>query len=99
MGWGRDGESFRLLEAMGKLGGEDRFRLGDQDLALHLRRNEWLQQGIRLSEVDRPLAPRLWRALSCATHERRTGAYACAYRRGRSALSTLLCALALRADW
>jgi LPPG:FO 2-phospho-L-lactate transferase len=51
MGWGRDGESFHLLEAMGKLGGEDWFRLGDQDLALHLRRNEWLQQGVRLSET------------------------------------------------
>ena len=51
MGWGRDQESFRLLETMGKLGGEDWFRLGDQDLALHLRRNEWLQQGIPLSEV------------------------------------------------
>lgn len=51
MGWGREGESFRLLETMGKLGGEDWFRLGDQDMALHLRRNEWLQQGIRLSEV------------------------------------------------
>jgi LPPG:FO 2-phospho-L-lactate transferase len=50
-GWGRDQESFRLLETMGKLGGEDWFRLGDQDLALHLRRNEWLQQGLRLSEV------------------------------------------------
>lgn len=50
-GWGRDQESFRLLDEMGKLGGEDWFRLGDQDLALHLRRSEWLQQGIRLSEV------------------------------------------------
>lgn len=50
-GWGRDQESFRLLEAMGKLGGEDWFRLGDQDVALHLRRTEWLQQGVRLSEV------------------------------------------------
>jgi LPPG:FO 2-phospho-L-lactate transferase len=50
-GWGRDQESFRLLEAMSRLGGEDWFRLGDQDLALHLRRNEWLQQGLRLSEV------------------------------------------------
>jgi LPPG:FO 2-phospho-L-lactate transferase len=50
-GWGRDQESFRLLETIGKLGGEDWFRLGDQDVALHLRRSEWLQQGIRLSEV------------------------------------------------
>jgi LPPG:FO 2-phospho-L-lactate transferase len=59
MGWGRDQESFRLLETMGKLGGEDWFRLGDQDVALHLRRNEWLRQGLRLSEVT----DRLRRAL------------------------------------
>jgi LPPG:FO 2-phospho-L-lactate transferase len=36
---------------MSKLGGEDWFRLGDQDLALHLRRTEWLQQGLRLGEI------------------------------------------------
>jgi LPPG:FO 2-phospho-L-lactate transferase len=50
-GWGRDQDSFRLLETMSHLGGEDWFRLGDKDVALHLRRTEWLQQGIRLSEV------------------------------------------------
>lgn len=50
-GWGRANETFKLLEEMSKLGGEDWFRLGDLDLALHLRRNEWLRQGIRLSEV------------------------------------------------
>ena len=32
-------------------GGEDWFRLGDRDLALHLRRTEWLHQGVTLSEV------------------------------------------------
>jgi LPPG:FO 2-phospho-L-lactate transferase len=41
------------------LGGEDWFRLGDQDIALHLRRSEWLHQGIRLSEIT----DRLRRAL------------------------------------
>ena len=51
MGWGRDGETFGALEAMAHLGGEDWFRIGDKDLALHLRRNEWLQQGVPLSEV------------------------------------------------
>jgi LPPG:FO 2-phospho-L-lactate transferase len=50
-GWGRAGESFATLAAMGQLGGEDWFRLGDQDLALHLRRSEWLRQGISLSET------------------------------------------------
>ncbi len=51
MGWGRDQESFRTLETMSQLGGEDWFRIGDQDMALHLRRSEWLQQGLPLSEI------------------------------------------------
>lgn len=50
-GWGRTGETYRALQTMGQLGGEDWFRLGDQDLALHLRRTEWLRQGISLTEV------------------------------------------------
>lgn len=64
MGWGREGESFNSLAAMGNLGGEDWFRLGDRDLALHLRRSEWLRQGIRLGEV----ADRLRRALGIPSH-------------------------------
>lgn len=50
-GWGRADESFTTLATMSELGGEDWFRLGDRDLALHLRRTEWLRQGISLSEV------------------------------------------------
>jgi LPPG:FO 2-phospho-L-lactate transferase len=57
-GWGRDQDSFIALQTMGELGGEDWFRLGDRDLALHLRRTEWLRQGVSLSEV----ADRLRRA-------------------------------------
>lgn len=51
MGWGRTGETFAALSVMSELGGEDWFRLGDKDLAVHLRRTEWLRQGISLSEV------------------------------------------------
>lgn len=50
-GWGRAHETFVTLESMANLGGEDWFRLGDRDLALHLRRTEWLRQGISLTEV------------------------------------------------
>ena len=42
MGWGRRDETYRTLDVMSSLGGEDWFRLGDQDLALHLRRSKWL---------------------------------------------------------
>lgn len=50
-GWGRRDESFNALRSMANLGGEDWFMLGDQDLALHLRRSEWLSDGISLTEV------------------------------------------------
>jgi LPPG:FO 2-phospho-L-lactate transferase len=50
-GWGRVGETFATLTTIGQLGGEDWFRIGDKDLALHLRRSEWLRQGISLTEV------------------------------------------------
>jgi LPPG:FO 2-phospho-L-lactate transferase len=50
-GWGRANESFAVLHSMGLLGGEDWFRLGDSDLAVHLRRSEWLRQGSSLTEV------------------------------------------------
>jgi LPPG:FO 2-phospho-L-lactate transferase len=51
MGWGRADESFTTLTALSQLGGEDWFRLGDKDLAVHLRRTEWLRQGTTLTEV------------------------------------------------
>ncbi len=50
-GWGRADESFAVLHATGLLGGEDWFRIGDRDLAVHLRRTEWLRQGLSLTEV------------------------------------------------
>ncbi|GIV76028.1 MAG: LPPG--FO 2-phospho-L-lactate transferase [Litorilinea sp.] len=54
-GWGRADETFAVLEAMSLLGGEDWFRLGDRDLAVHLRRTEWLRQGLSLTEVTERL--------------------------------------------
>ena len=50
-GWGVDGDSFRALDALGGLGGETWFRLGDADLAMHLRRTELLAAGRTLSEA------------------------------------------------
>lgn len=50
-GWGRANETFMTLETVAQLGGEDWFQLGDRDIAVHLRRTEWLRQGISLTEV------------------------------------------------
>ena len=55
LGWGRADETFRTLDTMGQIGGEDWFLLGDQDLPVHLRRTEWARQGISLTEVTERL--------------------------------------------
>lgn len=58
-GWGVAGESWHCLEALERLGGPGWFRIGDRDLAMHLRRSLMLREGLRLSEVTARLAGRL----------------------------------------
>jgi LPPG:FO 2-phospho-L-lactate transferase len=55
-GWGRTDESWRALDTVSELGGEDWFRLGDRDLGLHLVRTELLRSGVPLGEVTARLA-------------------------------------------
>ena len=50
-GWGRASESWRALETVSALGGEDWFALGDLDLGLHLVRTQALRSGEPLSAV------------------------------------------------
>src|SRR5579863_9296001 len=50
-GWGVRGDSFRCLEALGRLGADTWFQLGDLDLATHLYRSERLREGATLSAV------------------------------------------------
>jgi len=59
LGWGLAGESWRVLETLGQLGGETWFRLGDMDIATHLARSEWLRQGETLSTATRRLCAAL----------------------------------------
>lgn len=58
-GWGRAGESWRVMEHVRQLGGPDWFALGDVDLATHLTRSHWLAQGAGLSEVTARLCQQL----------------------------------------
>ncbi len=51
LGWGREGETWQFIETLGELGGDDWFRLGDKDMALHIRRRSLLEQGLSLTEV------------------------------------------------
>jgi LPPG:FO 2-phospho-L-lactate transferase len=50
-GWGIRGDRFQCLEALGRLGAETWFQLGDRDLAMHLYRTERLRQGATLTDV------------------------------------------------
>lgn len=51
LGWGRAGESWQFIEALGGLGGESWFRLGDKDLALHVHRSQLLKAGASLTDA------------------------------------------------
>lgn len=63
-GWGRRDDSFATLESIGAIGGEEWFRVGDRDLATHLRRSEWLRQSVTLTEIS----DRLRRSLGVPSH-------------------------------
>ena len=56
LGWGRRDESWQFIESFEELGGETWFRLGDRDLALHVRRRELLAEGHTLTEATAHVA-------------------------------------------
>ena len=58
-GWGRRDETWSFMDSIGALGGEDWFRLGDRDLALHVERTRRLRLGQTLSEVTADICRRL----------------------------------------
>lgn len=55
-GWGLADDTFRCLEALERFGEPTWFRLGDADLATHLRRTARLRAGATLSEVTAEIA-------------------------------------------
>jgi len=58
-GWGVRDETFHCLEAMGRLGRDTWFRLGDRDLATHLHRTLLLRAGSSLTAATRAIADAL----------------------------------------
>jgi LPPG:FO 2-phospho-L-lactate transferase len=58
-GWGIAGETWSFMDALGILGGETWFRLGDRDLATHVERTRLLAEGALLSAVTARLAYKL----------------------------------------
>ncbi len=55
-GWGRRDETWQFLETLEALGGETWFRLGDRDLALHVRRSGLLAAGATRTEAAATIA-------------------------------------------
>ena len=51
LGWGLAGETWRVMDALERFGGETWFRLGDTDIATHFYRTQRLSEGAPLSVV------------------------------------------------
>jgi LPPG:FO 2-phospho-L-lactate transferase len=54
-GWGLDGDTFKVMDALRALGEEVWFNLGDQDLAIAIRRAAALDRGATLTAAHREL--------------------------------------------
>lgn len=58
-GWGVADDTTHTLSALQHYGEDTWFRLGDRDMATHLLRSQWLQDGESLTEVTQKLTKRL----------------------------------------
>jgi LPPG:FO 2-phospho-L-lactate transferase len=58
-GWGIDGDSFTVMDTLRDLGEEIWFNLGDQDLAIAIKRAQALAQGQTLTDAQLELGERL----------------------------------------
>jgi LPPG:FO 2-phospho-L-lactate transferase len=56
LGWGLEGETWTVMAALDRYGGQTWFRLGDQDLATHLYRTQRLAEGAGLAVVAAEIA-------------------------------------------
>lgn len=54
-GWGRSDETWNFMAALDRLGGETWFRLGDRDLATHVRRASLIAGGCTLADATAEL--------------------------------------------
>lgn len=51
-GWGIHADTTASMDMLTRLGGDAWFKLGDQDLAVHIRRSQRLREGATLSQVS-----------------------------------------------
>ena len=59
-GWGRQDETWSFMATLTALGGEDWFRLGDRDMALHVERTRRLRRGETLAAITAHFVRRTW---------------------------------------
>jgi LPPG:FO 2-phospho-L-lactate transferase len=59
MGWGLAAETWSFMRMLERVGGETWFKLGDQDLAVHVERSRLLAQGLPLSSITNGFCQRL----------------------------------------
>jgi LPPG:FO 2-phospho-L-lactate transferase len=59
LGWGLQGETWRVMEELDAIGGAAWFQLGDRDLATHLYRSQRLSEGATKTQVTAELCDRL----------------------------------------
>ena len=57
-GWGRAHETWNFMTALAELGGDDWFRLGDRDIAVHVLRTLALRKGTPFGEITLALTRR-----------------------------------------
>jgi LPPG:FO 2-phospho-L-lactate transferase len=55
-GWGVEGDTFTALAMLARYGEDTWFRVGDADIATHLRRNELLRDGMSLTDAIADMA-------------------------------------------
>jgi LPPG:FO 2-phospho-L-lactate transferase len=58
-GWGIGGDTTQVLDTLRRYGEDTWFRLGDQDIALHLLRTQWWHAGVSLTEIVARLTKKL----------------------------------------
>jgi len=58
-GWGRNAESWHVMEELGALQSDTWFKLGDKDIALHLTRLQLLNHGKSLTQATQAVAAKL----------------------------------------
>jgi LPPG:FO 2-phospho-L-lactate transferase len=58
-GWGVRGDTFTALELLGRYGAPTWFRIGDADLATHVRRTQLLREGASLTDATAALTDAL----------------------------------------